>query len=164
MSSKYSPNAPASVNATIPSDGSWSSDFIQNEKQVFNNNIPLVISTSLTAAVYSYFGIDGSTNNAINRALLMALSTFVSASVSNMLQNNGYIDPKSMNGTYVEAALIPLSYYAITKRQFQLPDVNSQALKTGIISSVVGSLANPTVTKYYTNWEKPASKPTTQSA
>lgn len=151
MSSSYSPNT-GNQASSAPQWSSWGGDIIQQEKQVFNNNIPLVLSTSAVTALYSYFGIDGSTNNAVNRALLMALSTFVSASVVNVLKNNQYIDPSGNNGMYIEAALIPLSYYYITKKQFQLPDMNSQAIKTGIISSVAGQLANPTVTKYYDNW------------
>jgi hypothetical protein len=132
--------------------GQWSDDIFQQEKKVARDHIPLVLSTSLATAIYSYTMIDKSTNNAINRALLMALSTFLGASAVNMLQNNQYLDTSGNTPMYVEAAMIPLFYYFITKKQFQIPDVNSQALKTGVIASVVGQLANPTVTSYYNSW------------
>jgi len=154
MSSSYSPNAG-------PSSGqSWSSDIFSQEKKVFRNNIPLVISTTLATAIYSYTMIDKSTNNAINRALIMALSTFISASVVNMLEDNDYLDKASATPRYVEGALIPLVYYFVTKQQFQLPDLQSQAIKTGVIAAVIGEFANPTVTQYYDKWDNPTQNTT----
>ena len=133
----------------------WGNGIFSQEKVVFKSNIPLVLSTSLTCAVYSYTMIDGSTNNAVNRALIMALSTFLGASAVNMLENNGYLGAQGHSARYVEGALIPLIYYGITKRQFELPELTSESLKTGILSSVVGELANPMVTKYYDRWDTP---------
>ena len=152
------------VSTSAQSSTSWSSygdNIFNEEKLVFKTNIPLVLSTSVITAAYSYFGIDGSTNNAMNRALLMALSTFISASSINLLENNGYIDAKTSNGRYLEGALIPMFYYYVTKRQFQLqlPDFNSQALKTGIISSIGGELANPRITMFYDEYQTPSASP-----
>lgn len=127
----------------------WGDDIFAQEKIVFKTNIPLVLSTSIITAVYSYFGIDGNTNSAVNRALLMALSTFLGASAVNVLENNNYLMPGTNSARYLEGAMIPMFYYFITKRQFGIPDVQSQTLKTGIISSIAGELANPMVTKYY---------------
>lgn len=167
MSSSYSPNTtssqPPAVSAPQSQSSSWgqySDNIFDEEKKVFKDNVPLVISTALTTAIYSYSMIDGSTNNAVNRALLMALSTFLSASAVNMLENNGYVGVS--NRQYVEGALIPLCYYYVTKKQFKLPDMQSQAIKTGVISAVVGEFANPTVARYYNNWEQPA--PASESA
>ena len=148
--------------STSAQSTSWSSygdNIFDEEKIVFKTNIPLVLSTSVITAVYSYFGIDGSTNNAMNRALLMALSTFIGASSINMLENNGYIDAKTSNGRYLEGALIPVFYYYITKKQFKIPDFNSQALKTGIIASVGGELANPRITMFYDEYQTPGVSP-----
>ena len=52
-------------------------------------------------------------------------------------------------------------YYYVTKRQFklQLPDFNSQALKTGIIASVGGELANPRITMFYDEYQTPGVSP-----
>jgi hypothetical protein len=169
MSSSYSPNTSSQPPTGLPNPnpnqqswGQWSDNIFDEEKKVFNDNVPLVISTALATAIYSYSMIDGSTNNAINRALLMALSTFVSASAVNMLEKNGYVG--NNNRQYVEGSLIPLCYYYITKKQFQLPDMQSQAIKTGVISAVVGVLANPTVTSYYDSWGQPVpSAPTTST-
>ena len=139
-------------NSTSTSNVTWSQwgdDIFAQEKVVFKTNIPLVLSTSIVTAVYSYFGIDGSTNSAINRSLLMALSTFLGASAVNILENNDYLMAGTNSARYLEGAMIPIFYYFITKRQFGIPDVQSQTLKTGIISAVAGELANPMVTKYY---------------
>jgi len=162
MSSSYSPNTASDDSnthgpsaASHPSWGQWSDNIFDQEKVVFKDNVPLVISTALSAAIYSYTMIDGNTNNAINRALIMALSSFVGASAVNMLQNNGYLDASGNNRKYLEGAIIPVVYYYITRRQFQLPDLQSQAIKTGVISTVIGELANPTVASYYNNWEGP---------
>ena len=145
----------SSANSGSASTMSWSAyadNIFSQEKVVFKTNIPLVLSTSLVTAVYSYIGIDGNVNNAVSRALLMALSTFFGASAVNILENNNYITPASNNGRYLEAALIPLFYYFISKRQFAMPEMQSQTLKTGILSSVVAELANPVVAKYYTQY------------
>lgn len=127
----------------------WGSNIFSQEKVVFKTNIPLVLSTSLAVAIYSYFGISNDINQMINRALLMALSTFVGASVINVLENNNYLDPTTQSPRYLEAAMIPLVYYMLTKRQFQIPEMQSQTLTAGIVGSVAGELANPTVTEYY---------------
>lgn len=147
MSSSYSPN-------TVTVTQNDNDTFFSNEKKVIRNNIPLVISTSLVTAIYSYSMIDGNTNNAINRALLMALSTFISASAVNMLENQGYITRYSANIQYVEGAMIPLFYYFLTKKQFKIPDMQSQALKTGVISAVLGELAQPTISNYYNEYDQ----------
>ena len=83
-----------SKSSSSSSSVSWSVDadnLIDTEKMVFKTNVGLVISTALVTAVYSYFGIDSNVNNAVSRSLLMALSTFISASISDLLQNNGLV-------------------------------------------------------------------------
>lgn len=168
MSSSFSANTPSVTDTQAPSQTSqntqlswdqWSDNLYGQEKVVWRNNIPLVLSTSLATAAYSYFGIDGNTNNALNRSLLMALSTFAAASVTDYLRTSNIIQPVGNQVMYTDAALIPLLYYFITKRQFQLPDVNSQAIKTGVIASIAGQLSKNTVATYYNTWENPA-KPT----
>ena len=127
-------------------------NFIDVEKVVFKNSLPLVLACSLSASVYSYFMINPDINVAINRALVMALSAFFASSLGNMLEMHGYLDPKSNTSMYVEAGLIPVVYYMITNRQFRLPDTQSQVLKTGIISTILAELATPTVGKYVAQW------------
>jgi hypothetical protein len=166
MSSSYQPNvADSPKNPTAPLTWSqWGDNVYRRETVVFKSQVPLAISTALTTAIYSYTMIDGSTNNAINRALLMSLSTFVGGSLVNILENNNYISSTNMDGRYVEAALIPLVYYYINQQQFQLPDLQSQAIKTGVIASVVGEFASPTVSSYYDTWNTPSSVSATSPA
>ena len=170
MSSSYSPNTPVlSKASSAPSQWSASNIFDQ-EKKVFKNNIPLVLSTSVVTAVYSYAMIEKNVNNAISRALLMALSTFLSASAINLLEVNDYISDVSgssmSTARSVEFPLTALIYYYITKKQFALPDFNSQALKTGFLASAIGELATPTVSKYYAEWDVTATptSPTTTTS
>ena len=154
-------------NSSSSTTSSWSADasnLFQDEKQVFKTNVGLVLSTSVVTGVYSYFGIDGNTNNAINRMLLMALSTFISASIVNLLENNDYLDSTGMNARYVEASMIPIFYYGISKKQFAIPDINSQAVKTGVIASVVGELASTTAQKYVAPYLSTASTTGTVTA
>ena len=133
--------------------GSGSVDnFIDVEKQVWKNSLPLVLASALCAGVYSYFMINRDIDTAINRALTMALSTFFASSLGNMLEMHGYLDPKNGSTMYVEAGLIPVFYYLITKRQLKFPDAQSEVLKTGVISMVLAELATPTVTRYVSNW------------
>ena len=99
--------------------------------------------------------IDGSGSNAMNRALLMALSTFLAGSVTNMLILNNIVSNKSMDAQYVEGGLIPLMHYYITKQRFQHPDLDSQAIKTGVIASVIGELSRNKVDAYYNNFMMP---------
>ncbi len=164
--SSYSPNSiPPTSGPTAQNSQSWSqwsSIQYSNEKAVLKSHIPLVIATSMTTAIYSYSMIDGSSSNAMNRALLMALSTFLSGSVTNMLLLNNYIDNSGMTPQYVEGGMIPLMYYYITKQRFQLPDLQSQAIKTGIIASVVGELSRNKIDSYYNNYWMPA-KPAASS-
>lgn len=138
---------------------SWSvtaDNFIDTEKAVFKSNLGLVLSTSFIALAYSYFGIDKNVSNAVNRALLMALSTFISASAVDLLANNGYIVPNSNNAKYLEGGMIPFLYYGISTRQFALPDVNSQAIKTGVISAVLGELGSAQMQNYVNGYMVPA--------
>lgn len=142
------------------SSTSWSvsvDNIFSQEKVVFKTNVGLVVSTAAITALYSYFGIDSNTENAINRSLLMALSTFISASAVNLLENNGYLTAAGTNARMVEGALIPVLYYGITKKQFSIPDMNSQAVKTGVIAAVIGEMSNATVTKYIDQYETTAS-------
>ena len=156
----YSSSSSTGMSGSASTNGFFGSNgFFGQEKTVFKTNIGLVLSTAVITAVYSYFGIDMNVNNAINRSLLMALSTFISASAVNMLENNGYLVYGSNNARYIEGALIPVLYYGITKRQFALPDVNSQAIKTGVIAAVVGELANTTVSKYIDKYEMTPTDP-----
>ena len=161
MSTTYSPNNPvantvnASSNCNVETWSQWGSIQYSNESAVLKSHIPLVISTSLTTAIYSYSMIDGSGSNAMNRALLMALSTFLAGSVTNMLILNNVVSNKSMDAQYVEGGLIPLMYYYITKQRFQLPDLDSQAIKTGVIASVIGELSRNKVDAYYNNFMMP---------
>ena len=162
----YQPNSIPPVNGpTAQNSQSWSqwgSVQYKNETAVLKSHIPLVIATSMTTAIYSYSMIDGSSSNAMNRALLMALSTFLSGSVTNMLLLNNYIDNTGMTPQYVEGGMIPLVYYWISKGRFQLPDLQSQAIKTGVISSVVGELSRNKIDAYYNNYMMPP-KPTPSS-
>ena len=162
----YSPNSVPPTSGPTSSNQSWSQwSQVQytNEKAVLKSHIPLVIATSMTTAIYSYSMIDGSSSNAMNRALLMALSTFLSGSVTNMLLLNNYIDNTGMTPQYVEGGMIPLVYYWISKGRFQLPDLQSQAIKTGVISSVVGELSRNHIDAYYNNYWMPAPKPSASS-
>lgn len=146
---------------------SWSAsadNFIDTEKTVFKSNIGLVISTSLITAIYSYWGIDGDVNNAVNRSLLMALSTFISASITDLLQNNGYITAGSNNAKYLEGGMIPFLYYGISKKQFSIPDFNSQAIKTGVIASVLGELSSNKMQTYVQQYEMPATSSKTSAS
>ncbi len=163
----YQPNSiPPTSGPTAQNSQSWSqwsSTQYKNETAVLKSHIPLVIATSMTTAIYSYSMIDGSGSNAMNRALLMALSTFLSGSVTNMLLLNNYIDNSGMTPQYVEGGMIPLMYYWITKQRFQLPDLQSQAIKTGVIASVVGELSRNKIDAYYNNYWMPAAKPAASS-
>ena len=155
----YQPNSIPPVNGPTSSNSQswsqWGSIQYKNETAVLKSHIPLVIATSMTTAIYSYSMIDGSSSNAMNRALLMALSTFLSGSVTNMLLLNNYIDNTGMTPQYVEGGLIPLMYYWISKGRFQLPDLQSQAIKTGVISSVVGELSRNHIDAYYNTYMMP---------
>lgn len=156
--STYSPNSVPPVNPSSSTSQTWSqwgSVQYSNEQAVLKSHIPLVISTSLTTAIYSYSMIDGSSSNAINRALLMSLSTFLAGSVTNMFLLNNYISNTGNTPQIVEGALIPLVYYYITKQRFQLPDLQSQAIKTGVVASVVGELSRNKVDSYYNNYMMP---------
>ncbi len=165
--STYQPNSvPPTSGPTASNSQSWSqwgSIQYKNETAVLKSHIPLVIATSMTTAIYSYSMIDGSGSNAMNRALLMALSTFLSGSVTNMLLLNNYIDNSGMTPQYVEGGMIPLVYYWISKGRFQLPDLQSQAIKTGVISSVVGELSRNKIDAYYNNYWMPAPTPAASS-
>ena len=166
----YQPNSipptsgPTASNNNCQTWSQWGSIQYKNETAVLKSHIPLVIATSLTTAIYSYSMIDGSSSNAMNRALLMALSTFLSGSVTNMLLLNNYIDNSGMTPQYVEGGMIPLMYYWISKGRFQLPDLQSQAIKTGVISSVVGELSRNHIDAYYNNYWMPAPKPAPASS
>lgn len=157
MSSSYSPtngNKQYSSQSVAPVvqtgfSGDISAD-IAREESIARRNVPLVIATASTCLLYSYFGIDRNMNNAINRSLLMALSTFLGASVTSYAKT--YFDLEGNSPMYLEAATIPLIYYYVSKRQFQLPDLDSQAIKTGVISSIVGEISTPMATKYYDGW------------
>ena len=108
--STYSPNSVPPVNPSSSTSQTWSqwgSVQYSNEQAVLKSHIPLVISTSLTTAIYSYSMIDGSSSNAINRALLMSLSTFLAGSVTNMFLLNNYISNTGNTPQIVEGALIP---------------------------------------------------------
>ena len=141
---------------------SWSvsgsfDNFIDVEKVVFKNNLPLVLACALSASAYSYFMINPNINSAINRAVFMSLSAFFASSIGNMLEMHGYLDPKTSTSTYVEAGLIPVLYYMITTKQFQVPDTQSQVLKTGIIATILAELATPMVGQYVSKWQAPSS-------
>lgn len=153
MSSSYSPtdyNFQAEYEQGFQSEQNTP---IRQETSVIKSHVPLAISTSLTTAIYSYSMIDGSMSNAINRALFMALSTFLSASAVYLLENYNYVTKYSVSSQYAEGALIPAIYYLITKRQLQLPDMDSQVVKTGVISAVVGEFSKTYLEKKYLQYE-----------
>ena len=158
MTSTYAPNSTPPVSqpsAQSQTWSQWSSTQYNNEKAVFRSHIPLVISTSVATAIYSYSMIDGNSSNAFNRALLMSLSTFIAGSATNMLLLNNIISDTGNNLQLVEGGLIPLVYYYITKQRFQLPDLQSQAIKTGVVASVIGELSRNSVDSYYNNYMMP---------
>ncbi len=128
--------------------GSWTDELIEQEQVVWRNNLPLAVVSSLVAGAYSYYMIDGNANNAVNRGLLMTLSTLLGASVVDVLQNNGYLDTSGNMPMAVEAVAVPLIYFWINNKQFKLPDLQSQVIKTGFIASVAGQLATPYVRDY----------------
>jgi hypothetical protein len=109
---------------------------------------------SLATGVYSYTMIDGNPNNAVNRALLMALSTLLGASVIDVLQNNDYIDSSGNMPVVAETAVIPLIYFWITNRQFKLPELRSEVLKTGGVAAITGAIATPYVKAYLEDKQK----------
>jgi hypothetical protein len=127
---------------------SWGDGFIEQEKKVWKNNLPLAITTSIATAVYSYTMIDKSTNNAINRGLLMTLSSLLGATVVDVASRNGYLDADGNGPMVAETLVVPLLYYWVNKRQFQFPDLESQVIKTAVIGSIAGQLLTPQVTKY----------------
>ena len=61
-----------------------------------------------------------------------------------------------MTPQYVEGGMIPLMYYWISKGRFQLPDLQNQAIKTGVTSSVIGELSRNRIDSYYNNYWMPA--------
>jgi hypothetical protein len=149
MSSTATDNLTTDANATgsawtMP----WSDSFTERETQVWKNNLPLVISTSLSTAIYSYSMIDKSTNNAINRGLLMALSTFLGVSLVDLLEVNNLVDTSGNAPMIAEVVAVPLIYYYINRQQFQLPDLQSQAIKTAAISAIAGQLVAPYLQSY----------------
>lgn len=126
----------------------WSDSFIKQEETLWKNNLPLVLATSITTGIYSYTMIDKSTNNAVNRGLLMALSTFLGITTVDLFEANNLIDTSGNMPMVAETIVVPLIYYYINRRQFQFPDLQSQAITTAGISSVLGQLLAPHVDKW----------------
>ena len=125
-----------------------SDNFVDQEKMVFKRNIPLLISTGLTAAALSYFTIDKNVNNAVTRGLYMAVIAFLGASVVQVLEDNDYLDSTTNAPRYVEVLATGLIYYYIRRRTFGVPDINSPALRTGMLAALVGQLTTPMMTKW----------------
>ena len=125
-----------------------SDNFVDQEKMVFKRNIPLLISTGLTAAALSYFTIDKNVNNAVTRGLYMAVIAFLGASVVQVLEDNDYLDSTTNAPRYVEVLATGLIYYYTRRRTFGVPDINSPALRTGMLAALVGQLTTPMMTKW----------------
>ena len=128
------------------------------KKLTWKSNLPLAVTTSVITGVYSYTMIDKSTNNAVNRALLMTLSTLLGASVVDVLASNGYLDSSGNGPMAMETVTVPLIYYWINNRQFKLPDTQSDVLKAGFVSSIAGQLLTPYVQDYMNNMNQPKKK------
>ena len=125
-----------------------SDNFVDQEKMVFKRNIPLLISTGLTAAALSYFTIDKNVNNAVTRGLYMAVIAFLGASVVQVLEDNDYLDSTTNAPRYVEVLATGLIYYYARRGTFDVPSINSPALRTGMIAALVGQLTTPMMTKW----------------
>ena len=125
-----------------------SDNFMDQEKKVFRRNIPLLISTGLTAAALSYFTIDKNVNNAVTRGLYMAVIAFLGASVVQVLEDNDYLDSTTNAPRYVEVLATGLIYYYARRRTFDVPSINSPALRTGMLAALVGQLTTPMMTKW----------------
>ena len=125
-----------------------SDNFVDQEKMVFKRNIPLLISTGLTAAALSYFTIDKNVNNAVTRGLYMAVIAFLGASVVQVLEDNDYLDSTTNAPRYVEVLATGLIYYYARRGTFDVPSINSPALRTGMLAALVGQLTTPMMTKW----------------
>lgn len=134
----------------------WTTDFFDEEKVVFKTNLPLVLTSSLITGVYSYFVLKRPINGCVNRALLMALSTFLGASAVDLLQNQGLVDKTGNASMAIGTLTVPLIYFWVNSRQFKMPEVNSESLKTGFISAITAQLATPFVSKYMDQKKKSA--------
>ena len=125
-----------------------SDNFMDQEKKVFRRNIPLLISTGLSASVISYFTIDKNVNTAVSKGLCMAVIAFLGASVVQVLEDNDYLDSTTNAPRYVEVLATGLIYYYARRGTFDVPSINSPALRTGMIAALVGQLTTPMMTKW----------------
>ena len=125
-----------------------SDNFMDQEKKVFRRNIPLLISTGLSASVISYFTIDKNVNTAVSKGLCMAVIAFLGASVVQVLEDNDYLDSTTNAPRYVEVLATGLIYYYARRRTFDVPSINSPALRTGMLAALVGQLTTPMMTKW----------------
>ena len=149
MSSTTLQNNGKPTNDAVGNDWlSWGDGFIEQEKIIWRNTLPLAVTTSVITALYSYYMIDQSTNNAVNRALLMSLATLLGATLVDVATKNAYLDASGNAPMIAETAVVPLLYFWITKRQFQLPELEGQVVKTAAIAIVAGQLVAPQVERY----------------
>ena len=125
-----------------------SDNFVDQEKMVFKRNIPLLISTGLSASVISYFTIDKNVNTAVSKGLCMAVIAFLGASVVQVLEDNDYLDSTTNAPRYVEVLATGLIYYYARRGTFDVPSINSPALRTGMLAALVGQLTTPMMTKW----------------
>lgn len=139
---------------TPQSWSNWTEGFVDEEKAVFKRNLPLVITSSVVTAVYTYTMIRKDVNDSIQHGLLMALATFLGISLVDLLQYQNVVNADGNTPKVIEAVTIPIIYYWINRRQFGLPDLQSEIIITGLISSVSAQLITPFVTDYMDKMDK----------
>ena len=136
-------------------DSTYQDDgLVAMEKQVLHKNIALILATGLTASTYSYFMVDKNVNNAVTRGLYMAVISFIGASVVQVLEDNAYLDSTTSTPRYVEALATGLIYYYARRKSLGVPDVNSPALRIGLIAGAVGQLLTPMISKWLSKEKK----------
>lgn len=116
-------------------------------------NYPRYILTGAFAGLYTYSMADP---DYLMKAVLMTGADFLGDSLSQALDMAGITNSTSSDAMmkFNRGALAVLSNYYLNKRQLRLPDLNSNALKTGVISVVASELSYPYLKDKYDNMAK----------